>query len=280
MYGSRALERLLVVAGCVFLLLSGLCLGMHLRNSRYLLRATASIWEQPGDEEAHAKALSHLVAVQGGQPVEPDSASLTAKLEHSLPLELSPVTVLKEGFAFPNSRRFGPCGQLSRTVRAVGWLRGIPSHKVLMGEGKTEHAMVALYVNGGYRLFDPTYDFYWTDASGHVATVDEVRNDPKIFAQVYARYPDYPYSLKDASYFNWHRLGAPGRVLRRLLVAVLGRGRVEQFDTPMLYDRPWWGYTWFNLGVAILCLAASRAVARRARAPEAAAREVVIAQAG
>jgi hypothetical protein len=263
------MRRAFAIVGLLLLALSAFCISVHLRNSRYLRLATDDIFAQPGDDESRAIALAHFVAVHGAQAVDPDSASLTAKLEHSLPLELSPVTVLKEGFAFPGARRFGACGQLSRTIRAVGWLHGIRSHKVLMGEGKFEHAMVALDVDGGYRLFDPTFDFYWRNAAGHVATVDEVRSDPTIFAQIYERYPNYPYNLSDATYFNWRRLGVPGRWIKRALESVLGTERVANFDTPMLYDRPWWGYTWTTFTLGLACLLAWGAVrrTRRERAP-------------
>lgn len=262
---ARALARLLAAAGCLFLILAGVCLSIHLRNSRYLLRATEAIFSGPGDDESKAKALSHLVALQGARPVDPDSASVTAKLEHSLPLELSPVTVLREGFAFPNARRFGPCGQLVRTIRAVGWLRGIPSHKVLMGTGATEHAMVALYVDGAYRLFDPTYDFYWTGRDGHVASIEDVRSDTAIFAQIFRQEPNYPYRLSDARYFNWSRLGTPGRWIKGALTAVMGKQWVAALDTPMLYDRPWWGYTWVSLTAGLVCLLLAAVVGARWR---------------
>ena len=247
--------RLLVGAGLLLLVMAGICYSIHLRNDRYLLRATAFIFDGPGDDESKAKALSHFVALNATEPADPDSASLIARVEHRLPLELSPVTVLKEGFAFPDAKRYGPCGQMSRTIRAVAWLRHIRSHKVLLGTGAGEHAMVALYVDGAFRLFDPTYDFYWTDSTGHVATIDEVRRDTAIFAQVFRKVPGYPYRLDDATYFRWSRLGRPGAWLKSALTAVMGRAWVEGLDTPKLYERPWWGYTVVNLFGAIFLIA-------------------------
>lgn len=261
----RMLGVALVTVAIALFAVSAACFTVHTRNSVYLMKATRGIFAGPGDDEAKAIALAHFVAVHGNHAVDPDSASLTAKLEHSLPLELSPTTVLKEGFALPDARRFGPCGQLCRTVRAVAWLRGIPSHKVLMGTHENEHAMVALYVNGGYRLFDPTYDFYWKDSTGHVATIEQVRGDSAIFAQVYARYPDYKYRLDDAMYFNWRRLGRPGLWLRSQLIRVAGRDWVENLDTPKLYDRPWWGYSWLTLIAGSLALAWGVALLRTRR---------------
>ncbi|MFI5281152.1 MAG: hypothetical protein ACHQU1_11685 [Gemmatimonadales bacterium] len=231
------------------------CFTIHIRNNLFLLHATAFIFDPPGDPESKAKALAHYVAIAGNQPVDPDSASFGARLEHELPLELSPVTVLKEGFAFPDANRFGPCGQLVRTVRSVAWLRDIPSHKVLMGTGDKEHAMVALYVNGAYRLFDPTYDFYWTDRSGHVASIDSVRADTAIFAQIYRKVPDYPFDLHDASYLRWSRLGRPGALVRAALVRLMGERWVAGLDTPKVYERPWFGYGWVSLVAALVCLA-------------------------
>jgi len=246
--------------GALLLLSAIACFTIHNRNNHYLIEATAFIFAGPGDDEARAKALAHFVALHGAQVVNPDSASFVARLEHRLPMEISPVTVLKEGFAFPDARRFGPCGQLSRTIRAVAWLRHIRSHKVLMGTGVNEHAMVALYFNGAYRLFDPTYDFYWTGHDGHVASVEDVRGDSAIFAQIYRKVPGYPYSLRDATYFHWSRLGRLGAWLKSALTAVMGPAWVANVDTPRLYERPWWGYGWASLvaGVALVLIGVAR----------------------
>jgi hypothetical protein len=244
---------LLGVGVCLLAVAVG-CFTIHTHNSRYLLEATDFIFNGPGDDESKAKALVHFVATQSSDTVDPQSASLLVKIEHTLPLELSPVTVLKEGANFPDARRYGSCGQLSRTVRAVAWLRHIPSHKVLMGTGAKEHAMVALYVNGRYRLFDPTYDFYWTDSTGHVASIEDVRGDTAIFAQIYRKVPDYAYNLSDASYLRWSRLGPLAVPLKSALTAVMGAAWVENIDTPKLYERPWYGYGWASLTGSVLCL--------------------------
>jgi hypothetical protein len=252
--------------GALLLIAAAGCFAMHIRNSFYLERVTAFIFDGPGDAEAKAKELAHFVALQGTRPVDPASASFVARLEHRLPLELSPVTVLKEGFAFPDARRCGPCGQMCRTIRAAAWLWRIPSHKVLLGTGAGEHSMVALYANGAYRLFDPTFDFYWTDRGGHVATIEEVRDDPGIFAQVYRRFPHYPYRLDGATYFRWSRLGPPGRWLRFALTAVMGQSWVAKLDTPKLYERPWWGYGWLCTMGGVLCAALFAAAHERRHA--------------
>ena len=271
--GRPLLGGALVALGVAFFVLSGLCLTVHLRNDDYLMQATQSVFDGPGDDEAKAIALAHFVSVHGGQAVNDSSASTMARLEHKLPLELSPVTVLKEGFAFTDAHRFGPCGQLSRTVRAVAWLRHIPSHKVLLETNGQEHALVALYVNGAYRLFDPTYDFYWKDSTGHVATIDEVETNPEIFAQIFTKVPDYPYRLDGASYLRWSRLGVPGRWLRAGLVKVMGEKWVKGIDTPKLYERPWLGYALVNLlvGLFFLVLGALRLRATRSTSARAVA---------
>jgi hypothetical protein len=263
----RARRTAAIFIGLAVLLLAvaAACFAKHAQNNRYLLEASAFIFDRPGNDEAKAIALAHFVATHGARTVDPDSASLVAKVEHTLPFELSPVTVLKEGFALPDARRFGPCGQLSRTVRAIAWLRRIPSHKVLMGRGPLEHAMVALEVEGRWLLFDPTYDFYWTNASGHVASIAEVRGDPAIFRQIYRKVPNYPYTLADATYFRWSRLGRLGAGLRSALAATIGEARVAEIDTPQLYDRPWWGYAWAAALSGVAALALGLAILGRAR---------------
>ena len=238
----------------MLLVVATVCFSIHNWNSNYLMRESAFIFDGPGDEESKAIALAHFVALAGARPVDPDSASFIARLEHLLPLETSPVTVLKDGYAFPDAQRYGPCGQLSRTIRAVAWLRHIPSHKVLSGTGANEHAMVSLYVNGAHRLFDPTFDFYWTNRSGHVASIQEVRGDTAIFAQIYRKVPNYPYKLDDASYLRWSRLGPPGVWIKAALTAIMGASWVENLDTPKVYERPWWGYGWIITIAALACI--------------------------
>jgi hypothetical protein len=267
--GSRFFGWSLLAAAVALAACSMLCFGIHYRNNVYLLKASAFIFDAPGDDESKAIALAHFVAREGMQAVQMDAASTMARLEHRLPLELSPVTVLKEGFAFTDARRFGPCGQLSRTIRAIALLRHIPAHKVLLDTDGNEHAMVTMSINGADRLFDPTYDFYWTDRSGHVATFDEVRRDPEIFRQIYGKVPWYRYRLDGATFFRWSRLGAPGLWLQRALTSLVGPARVERVDTPVLYDRPWLGYAWVSGIAAVVCLALG-VLALRAAGPAAA----------
>lgn len=251
---TRVVAVALLLLGVGLAAVSAWCFSIHHRNDAYLLKASAPIFDGPGDDESKAIALSHFVAMEGMQSVHSDAASAMARLEHRLPLELSPVTVLREGFAFPDAHRFGPCGQLTRTIHAIADLRHIPSHKVLIETDGQEHVLVTLFAGGADRLFDPTFDFYWTNRSGHVASIDEVRNDTAIFAQIYRKAPEYPYRLDGATYFRWNRLGAPGRWVRRGLSAILGAERVDRIDTPMLYERPWLGYFWVSGLAALFCL--------------------------
>jgi len=272
---------LLIAAGATFTVLMGVSLSIHHRNDRYLLDATAPIFDGPGSDESKAIALAHFVAVAGAHTVNTASASALAMLEHSLPLELSPVTVLKEGFAFPNARRFGPCGQLARTIRSVAWLRHIRSHKVVFETDGHEHVMVTLRVDGADRLFDPTYDFHWVGRDGHIASIEEVERDPAVFAQIYQKVPNYPYRLEGVSYFRWSRLGPPGLWLRNALAAVMGRAWVDQVDTPLIYERPWLGYALacgcaaaFFFALGILSLRPAQPSVRTSRARTAPARAI------
>ena len=254
---TRVTATILLALGVVLAVVSAYCYSVHRRNDGWLLNASAVIYDRPGDDESKAIALAHFVAMEGMQSVASDSASMIARIEHHLPLELSPVTVLREGFAFRDAHRFGPCGQLTRTIHAIADLRHITSHKVLIETDGKEHVLVTLAAGGRDLLFDPTFDFYWTNRSGHVASIGEVRNDPEIFAQIYQKIPWYPYRLNDVAYFRWKRLGPPGAWLRRGLSAIFGAKRIDRIDTPMLYERPWLGYFWASGITAFFCLVAA-----------------------
>jgi hypothetical protein len=250
---NRPVSSIALLVGVLFLLLSVASFVLVWQDNRYLYKVSSAFYNDGESDADNAIQLAHYVATTCKNPVDPAKASFRAKLEEWLPLNLSPVTILKEGYGLPYTERFGPCGSMSQAVAALGDQQGVEWRMVMldMGGNIGEHKMVALKVDGEYRLFDPTVDHYWTNKDGGLASVDEIRSDPEIFAQVFEKRADYPYRFDDIQYFRWERLKAPGRWLKRALTAVKGEEWVAQVDTPELIDRPIKGYAWASVVISL-----------------------------
>ena len=74
--GSHRVAASLIALGVVLAIVSAYCYEIHRQNDRYLLKASAFIFDGPGDDESKAIALSHFVAMEGMQAVASDSASM------------------------------------------------------------------------------------------------------------------------------------------------------------------------------------------------------------
>jgi hypothetical protein len=218
-----------------------------LADDTYLSGVADTIFVDGAGDEQNCIALMHYVHKTCARHIDMRIASATARFEGELPLGLTPVTILKEGSTLDQAPTAGFCGAMSRVMVALAWQRGIPARRAMVEQGGPggNHSMAALWIDGGWRLFDPSIDFTWTNKQGHVATIDEIRADPNVYSQVYVAHSDYRYRFERMFYFRWSRLGVAGRVARRALVGIKGEPWVQEMGTPVLYDRPMLGYACF-----------------------------------
>ncbi|GMV38154.1 MAG: hypothetical protein AMXMBFR61_26620 [Fimbriimonadales bacterium] len=251
-FRSRWLSRAMLVIGLVLLLGTAVCWTKVYFDNRELYRFSEQFFRPGMDTEDSLKELLHYVAVECKHPVDPEKAHWVAKLEERLPLKLSPLTVLREGYAFPGTERFGECGSMSELIGAVARVRGMKVRMVLLdGPPVGEHKMVSVWHDGGYRLLDPAFDHYWVNEERRIATIEEVRDNPEIFAQVFEKHPNYPYRLVGARYFRWSRLGRFEGFARSVVGLFVGTQGPEEIDTPAFIDRPWLGYGWACLVISL-----------------------------
>jgi hypothetical protein len=77
--------------------------------------------------------------------------------------------------------------------------------------------------------------FTWRTHGGRIATLEEIQADPTIFAQIFARFPNYPYRFDHPSHIRWAKLPP---LLRGAFRLVLGQKGYDEAFTPLLYDQP------------------------------------------
>jgi hypothetical protein len=144
------------------------------------------------------------------------------------------------GFGLAGHSTVGPCGTMTRTLLNVLWSLDISARKLQIldnAEGKGGgHTMIEFQADGKWLVISPAdSSFVWRKADGSIAGAEEIRRDPKLFSQIYERYPKYPYLFDRYGNIRWEKL--PPR-LQSLARRVLGEERYRTATTPRLYDRP------------------------------------------
>jgi hypothetical protein len=158
-------------------------------------------------------------------------------------------TSLKLGiYGIEGHSQFGPCGTMSRVLLNALWRLGVPARKLQLLEdparGFVNHTMVEYESRGSWHVISPSdSSFTWRDAGGDIASVEEIRSDPAIFAQVHRWRSYWPASFERVRHIRWEKLPQPVRSTFRL---VLGPEGYEHAETPRLYDQPrhllMWGF--------------------------------------
>jgi hypothetical protein len=193
------------------------------------------------DTEAVALALSRAVFLRVSGRVRPENLPLYERLESSSFFNMTSAVCLRHGaYGLVGQPHLGPCGAMTRvTLRALDRL-GIASRKLhLLDDPSPEefgHTMVEFRSGGRWLVLSPSdSSFVWRGRDGEVATLAEIQADSSIFAQIFARYPGYPYRVGHTGHVRWEKLP---RVARTAVRAVLGEARYENALTPKLYDDP------------------------------------------
>lgn len=193
------------------------------------------------DTEAVALALSRAVFMRTYRRVSAGELSPYERLESSSFFNVTSAVSLGHGaYGLEGQAHTGPCGTMTRvTLHALDRM-GIPARKLhLHDEPLTPdgwHAMVEFQSGGRWLVVSPGDSaFVWRTQEGRIATLDEIQADSTIFAQVFARFPDYPYRAGSATRIRWDKLPRPVRAFMR---TVLGPKRYDGALTPKLYDQP------------------------------------------
>lgn len=160
------------------------------------------------------------------------------RIEHASPLHVSARTALTGGVD-----QRGPCGATSRSMIVLLRRAGVPARKAILYTplDRAVHTVVEVQIDGEWRVFDPTYGWYWVrPRDGAIATAADLANDPALFARVLEQHPTYPideYRYERVHHLRWDKIPGLDGVRRWL-----ERHGQEQFardlQTPRLYERP------------------------------------------
>jgi len=192
-----------------------------------------------------------------------------AEFEHASPLHVSARTTLAAG-----TDRRGPCGALSRTMIVLLHRAGIPARRALLCDdnGHAVHTVVEVWLDGEWRVMDPTYGWMWRRPSdGRIATAGDLRANPELFRSVVVHRANYPlteYRYANVYHLRWEKV--PGlTAVRDLLIRAAGEDWVRSIETPYVYERPTFLIGWFFwvVAVALILLARSVPAPRPAAAP-------------
>jgi hypothetical protein len=247
----------LLVAGSCSVGLGLFGFGIGRANDRFLTDLNRDI--APAYVGSEERVLRTFARVSEWQYFEASRISSPfhrwlAEFEHASPLHVSARAAMTAG-----ADRIGPCGSLSRSMLVLLHGGGIPARKAILynaSKGIGMHTVVEVQLDGAWRVFDPTYRWYWRRPDGKIATAADLAADRALFSRILERHPDYPldaYSYDDVHHLRWEKLPGLPR-LRRFLIAHWGADRVRAVRTPYLYERPMYliGCICLGAGLALL----------------------------
>jgi hypothetical protein len=264
---ARRARLFLFGVSCLLLGMGAFLLVAGVFNSRFLDEVNRDIARADAAPEERVlrtlERLSHwqyFDADRIGSPIQ----HWLARAEHASPLHVSARTSLTAGVD-----RVGPCGGVSRSMIVLLRRSGLPVRKALLysDDGKPQHTVVEVLLDGEWRVFDPTYGWYWRRLrDGEIATAEDLR-DPELLAAILAKVPDYPldrYSYRNIYHLRWEKIpGLPA--VRELLRRWRGDAWVRSVGTPQLYERPAFLVSTLASGAGLVSLLAGAVVGRRAR---------------
>jgi hypothetical protein len=192
------------------------------------------------DTTAVVLALAHAIWNETNNGVRPEALPLYDRLESTSPFNMTTAVALRHGaFGVIGHEPYGPCGTMTRIFLNACWRLGIPARKVHLyparPDGPGIHTLAEWRSGARWQAISPSDDFAWRTGDGRVATVEEIRADTAVYAQVMRRNPYFPYRFDDPRHLRLEKLPA---VLRGPARAALGERGVRDLETPRLYDEP------------------------------------------
>lgn len=204
------------------------------------------------DVDSTLLSLSRAIYSRTNRGIPVADLPLLERLEATSAFNVGTSVALKYGiYGLVGDDVMGPCGTMTRILLNACWRLGIPARKLqLLAEPQDPiggHTMVEFQSRGRWQVLSPSdSSFVWRTAGGLIATRDEIRADSSIFAQVFERYPNYPYRFDRPSNIRWEKLPSP---VRRAFRAVLGERRYLEAETPRLYDQHRKLFLWTSLAL-------------------------------
>jgi hypothetical protein len=263
----RLVRRFSLVSACVLLAAGGFLIVIGRTNDRYFDSVIRSVAPASWSPEARVLAVFDLVSdwqYFEARRIDSPFYRWLAEVEHSSPLHLSARSTLTAG-----ADQIGPCGSLTRSMLVLLRRTGIPVRKAILYDrtGVGVHTVAEVWLDGEWRVFDPTYAWYWRRGDGTIATVADLAADSDLFATIAWWRSNYPldrYTYADVHHLRWEKLpGLPW--LHARLTDWLGEERVRAIWTPYLYERPTYMFAIVLAGLGLASLAAHAASVHRDR---------------
>jgi hypothetical protein len=146
------------------------------------------------------------------------------------------------------------------------WRLGIPARKLQLipnpGERVDIHTVMEWRSGNRWPVVSPSDTFVWRAHDGRIATVDEIRGDSLVFAQIFESKPYFAIRFDHPRHVRWEKFPAP---VRSVVRALLGEAGYENAETPRLYDEPRRLFVLLSLG-ACAAFAVVAALTRPRRA--------------
>jgi len=172
----------------------------------------------------------------------------------------------------------GPCGSRSRVLAALLFSIDVPVRLTsLHWKGEALHTVVEADCGAGWAVLDPTYDLYFQDEAGNLASASWVRDHPGVFLKAvrerrgtavpyHAVYPSDTYVYDDVYPFNWDAVPLLLPALRWVLGSLLPDGEADRAVCwPESYRRPKLFTAWITAGLSLAFLGLRWLVGRRPR---------------
>lgn len=185
-------------------------------------------------------ALSHEIYERTGAGIRAEDLPFYERLESLSPFHMTSAVALRHGaFGVIGHSPYGPCGTMSRVLLNACWRLGIRARKLHLippaGSPIDIHTLVEWRSGGRWPVVSPSDDFAWRTRDGRIATVEEIRGDSLVFAQVLQRVPGFAVGFENTRRVRWEKLPRP---LPWAIRTVLGERRYRGLETPRLYDQP------------------------------------------
>jgi hypothetical protein len=207
------------------------------------------------DTDGVAMALSREVFRRTGNGIPAARLPLYDRLESSSFFNVTSSVSLERGiYGILGNSQIGPCGTMTRVMlRSLEQFK-IPSRKLQLiddGTGKGGgHTMLEYRSSGRWVVLSPSdSSFVWHTKDGRLATLEDIKDDTTVFAQIFERYPDWPFRFTNTSHIRWTKLP---RAARGVLRWLLGDQGYRDALTPYLYDRPRMLFFYGSLGAFAL----------------------------
>jgi hypothetical protein len=125
-----------------------------------------------------------------------------------------------------------PCSEIARVFIVILKAGNIKSYRLR----SDNHTLVEVFLDGKWRLFDPSVNFIWRKPNGEIASFKEVQADSLLWSQVLKIYPKYAYRFKTETRMGWNRFPLP--LLKLPMELFYTRDELSKWNTPLWMIRP------------------------------------------